>query len=118
MAQNELGTDTALRRGTILTTFGRVGAASCCALPILLASLGIGTAWLGGIAVITGPHRTPLIVISVVMLGISAVFLWRMQIKAQHCGPDGNCSPSWMRILLLAVLFAGALLAAAGYFYV
>lgn len=122
MAQDQPGSDKALRRSTILTTLGVIaaafGAAACCALPILLASLGIGTAWLGGIAGFTGPHQALLMAASTILLAISAVFLWRMQSRAQQCGPDGNCAPPWVRIMLLIGLFIGALLLAAGYFYV
>src|SRR3546814_13289853 len=39
------------------------GVAACCALPILLASAGIGAAWLSGVAVVSAPYRTPLLVI-------------------------------------------------------
>src|SRR5713226_6129593 len=33
------------------------GAASCCGLPVLLGSLGLGSAWLVAVAWIAAPHR-------------------------------------------------------------
>ena len=44
------------------------GVAACCALPILLASAGIGAAWLSGVAVVSAPYRTPLLVIGALCL--------------------------------------------------
>jgi len=43
-----------LALGGIATAFG---AASCCALPLLLGSLGLGGAWLIAVAWIADPHR-------------------------------------------------------------
>src|SRR3546814_9248079 len=34
------------------------GLAACCALPFLLASVGLGAAWLAGVAVVAAPYRT------------------------------------------------------------
>jgi hypothetical protein len=34
------------------------GLASCCGLPFLLASMGLGTAWLTGFALLAAPHRS------------------------------------------------------------
>ena len=33
------------------------GAASCCAIPMVLGSLGLTGAWLGGLALLVGPYR-------------------------------------------------------------
>jgi mercuric ion transport protein len=44
------------------------GAASCCALPMLLGSLGIASAWLGGLALFAGPYRPMLLAAAVVSL--------------------------------------------------
>ena len=53
--------DNARLNGAALLTLSGIGAAfgvaACCALPIMLATAGIGTAWLAGIASVTAPHR-------------------------------------------------------------
>ena len=49
----------------LLTLGGIVAAfavASCCGLPLTLATLGLGTAWLGGSALLAAPHRLGLLV--------------------------------------------------------
>jgi mercuric ion transport protein len=49
------------KSGAALLTFGGLaaafGLASCCALPLLLTTLGLGTAWLSGIALIASYRR-------------------------------------------------------------
>jgi mercuric ion transport protein len=95
-----------------------LGVASCCALPILLASAGIGAAWLGGIAVIAAPYRTPLLLIAAVSLLAGAALLLRQQRLAARCGPGGVCTPRWMRMMTLIGLLLGAALLWAGYRYV
>lgn len=94
------------------------GVASCCALPILLASAGIGAAWLGGIAVFAAPYRTPLLLIGAACLIAGAVLLVRQQWTAARCGPGGVCTPRYMRMLTLIGLLLGAALLWAGYRYV
>src|SRR3546814_13853820 len=39
------------------------GLAACCALPFLLASVGLGAAWRAGVAVVAAPYRPPLLTI-------------------------------------------------------
>lgn len=94
------------------------GVASCCALPFLLASAGIGTMWLGGIAMVAMPYRTPLLLIGAACLLLGAFLLFRQQRAARRCGPGGACTPRSMRILTLAGLLLGAALLWAGYHYV
>lgn len=102
-------------------TLGGIAAAfavaSCCALPILLTSLGLGVAWLGGIGVAAAPYRIPLIVVATSCLLVGAVMLVRQQIAASKCGPNGVCSPRAMRITALLGLVIGALLLWLGYRY-
>lgn len=94
------------------------GVASCCALPILLASAGIGAAWLGGIAVAAAPYRAPLLLIGAACLIAGAVLLVRQQWTAVRCGPGGVCTPRWIRTMTLAGLLLGAALLWEGYLYV
>ncbi len=107
--------------GAALLTFGGVaaafGLASCCALPMLLASLGLGTAWLSGVAVLAAPIRTLLLGVGAVCLLGGAVLLWRQQRAAAKCGPGGVCIPPAARALTLVALLLGAGLLWAGYAY-
>jgi len=94
------------------------GVAACCALPILFASAGIGAAWLGGVAIVAAPYRTPLLLIGALCLLAGAALLLRQQVTAARCGPGGICTPRWMRVLTLIGLLLGAALLSAGYRYV
>ena len=91
------------------------GVAACCALPFLFASVGIGAAWLGGVAIVAAPYRTPLLVIGALCLIVGAMLLTRQQLIAARCGPGGLCTPRWMRILTFFGLLLGAALLWAGY---
>ena len=106
---------------TTLLTFAGLGAAfglaACCALPLLLISLGLGTAWLGGIASIAAPNRALLMVVAALSLGGGAVLLWRQQRHAATCGPNGVCTPPAVRVLTLVGLIIGVVLLIAGYLY-
>lgn len=114
--------DRTLVRGAALATVsGAVAAfavASCCALPVILATAGIGTAWLGAIAALSAPHRNTLFLVSLVALLASALLLWRIQRRAQGCPQSGGCAPQWVRLSLLGGLLAGAALLWAGYAHV
>ena len=72
-------------RGTgpvLLTLAGLVaafGIASCCGLPFMLATLGLGTAWLGSFALLAAPHRVFLRATAAVCLAGGAGLLWRQR---------------------------------------
>ena len=106
---------------TALFTLAGLGAAfglaACCALPMLLISLGLGTAWLGGIATVAVPNRNLLLGFAVIALSGGAVLLWRQQRHAANCGPDGVCTPPAVRVLTLVGLIVGVALLIAGYLY-
>ncbi|MBS3928289.1 MAG: mercuric reductase [Sphingomonadales bacterium] len=110
------------RRSALVLIVGGVasafGVAACCALPILLATAGIGTAWLTGIAMVSLPYRNTLMIVSLVSLLVSAGLLWRIQRGAGRCGPGAVRTPKWLRLSLLAGLLIGAGLLVAGYMYV
>lgn len=120
--QIEGASDRNQRRSAILLTVSGMASAfsvaACCALPILLATTGIGTAWLTGIATISAPHRSALMIVSLISLLASVALLWRIQQNARRCGDTSVCTPVWLRFgILLGVLFGAALLVA-GYSYV
>jgi mercuric ion transport protein len=109
-------------RGASLLTLAGIaaafGAASCCALPILLTTAGLSAAWLGGVAAIAGPYRTILLWAALLSLIGGAILLFRRQCAAMTCGPNGACTPRWVRALLLVGLVCGAVLLWLGYVYV
>ena len=94
------------------------GVAACCALPLLLISLGLGTAWLGSVASFAEPNRNLLLMFAALTLSAGAFVLWRQQRHAASCGPDGVCTPPAVRVLTLAGLIVGVVLLIAGYLYV
>lgn len=93
------------------------GLASCCALPMAFATLGVGAAWFGNIATLAAPHRTVLMIVAVASLLGGAVVLWREQHRAATCGPNGVCTPPAVRLMTLIGLVIGVGLLWAGYTY-
>lgn len=91
------------------------GAAACCGLPALLASLGIGSAWLASIAYIAAPHEAWLLPAAAIILAISAVFLLRQQLASNRCAPGVACTPVWVRAANFAAIIIGAALVWIGY---
>lgn len=108
-------------RGAALLTFAGLaaafGVASCCALPLLLASLGLGVVGLGGVAALVAPHRTVLLGVAAVLLIGGAILLWRQQRHAAACAPGATCTPPAIRATILVGLLIGAGLLWAGYTY-
>ena len=108
--------------GGSLLTFGGMAAAfsvaSCCALPLLLTSFGLGTAWLTGLAMAAVPYRNVLLAASAIALLGGAVLLWRQHRAAATCAPGGKCTPPIVRVLNLLGLLIGVSLLWAGYRYV
>lgn len=102
-----------LAAGGLVAAFG---AASCCALPLLFGSIGLGTAWLVAVAWIAAPHRPALLVAAVVCLvGAGGLFVWRRRIAAWT--PGIACGRPATTALLMCVLSLGAVLAVLGYLY-
>ncbi len=93
------------------------GVASCCALPLLLATIGAGTVWLGGVAVMAAPHRGMLLVVGALCLLGGAILLWRQQRAVAACGAKCGHTSSAVRALTLVGLLVGAALLWAGYTY-
>jgi mercuric ion transport protein len=72
----------ALRAAPSLLTLGGIaaafGMASCCAVPLLLYSLGFGTAWLGGIGLFAAVHNTLFLAIALIgLVGGAATLIWQ-----------------------------------------
>ncbi len=106
--------------GATLLTLGGVvaafGVASCCGLPFLLATLGVSSAWLGGIALVAAPHRPLLLWVGALCLAAVALLLWRRQ-SAAVCVPGVACSRPAVRSLTAAGLVVGMALLTIGYLY-
>jgi mercuric ion transport protein len=102
-----------LTLGGLATAFG---VASCCGLPLLLATLGLGTAWLGGVASLAAPHRPFLLASATVCLAGAAVLLWRQQ-RRVACTPDAVCARPAVHRLTLVGLLLGLVLLYLGYTY-
>ena len=73
----------ALASGGLAAAFG---AASCCALPALLGSFGLGSAWLGSLAVAAGPHRAVLLAVAVSFFVCGTMVIWRRRRVARMEG--------------------------------
>jgi mercuric ion transport protein len=92
------------------------GAASCCALPLLLGSLGLGSGWLVVVAWVAAPHRLALLLAAVIcLIGAGGVFVWRRRVAA--CTPGMSCGRPATTTLLVCVISLGAVLAVLGYLY-
>jgi mercuric ion transport protein len=112
--------ETAKETGAVLLAFGGLaaafGAASCCALPVLFGSLGLGSAWLFGIAIIAAPHRLALLTAAAVSLvGAGLLMIWRR--RAIGCAPGAVCARRAVTPLVVVVLSLGAALAVAGFLF-
>jgi mercuric ion transport protein len=104
--------------GALAFTLGGFGAAfavaACCALPMLLAGVGLGSAWLFGIARFAAPHRLAFLVMAAVLLVTGTVALGRQMSDA--------CATAWcrhpaVRSLLVVGLIGGMALLVLGYRY-
>lgn len=106
--------------GALLLAFGGLtaafGVASCCALPVLLGSFGLGSAWLVTVAWIASPHRVALLATAAVcLLGAGGIFFWRRRIPA--CTTGMSCGRPAATALLICMISLGAVLAVFGYLY-
>lgn len=106
--------------GAVLLTLSGLaaafGVASCCALPFLLATIGLGTAWLGGSATLAAPHIGVLRAAAAICLMGGGSLLW-WQRKVIACAAGGICTHPTIRGLTLVGLLAGVALLYLGYAY-
>ena len=105
--------------GAVLFTAGGLAAAfavaSCCGLPFILTTVGVGTAWLYGVAVLAAPHRAALLAGAAICLVAGAVLLWRQRQLSASCAPGGVCTQPAVRALTTIGLLAGFVLLYLGY---
>jgi mercuric ion transport protein len=97
--------------GGLATAFG---AAACCALPVLLGSIGLSSAWLAGFALLAAPYQPVLLAIAAVGLstaGILAVRAHRM--RTATCPSGAACrSGRLLGLFTVSAMVLGAVLLA------
>lgn len=97
--------------------FAAFGAAACCALPLALASVGVGSAWLGSVSPVVAPHRSPLLILASVLLFAATLrLLWQFH-TARTCPTDGSCGSPTYRVLTAVGIAIGAVLLIGAFFY-
>lgn len=89
------------------------GAASCCALPMLLGAIGIGGAGLGGVALLAAPYQRWLLLAAAGCVLVGGGLLWRS--RAAACPPGTACARPSLRLLTTLTLTLAAILALLGY---
>lgn len=90
---------------------GAIGASSCCILPLVLFSLGVGGAWLGNLTALA-PYQPLFIAITLGFLGYGFYAVYWKPKKA--CADGAACArPLPNRIVISALWVATALVAAA-----
>jgi len=104
-----------------LLTFGGLaaafGAASCCGVPFMLATLGLGSTWLTGVALLAAPYRGALLALGAAGLACGAYLFWR-QSRAAACVPGSICARAAFRLPIVGGLLVGIALLYLGYAYV
>jgi mercuric ion transport protein len=105
---------TLLVAGGLVSAFG---AASCCALPVLLGSFGLAGAWLGSLALLAGPHRPALLAAAVICLVVGGGVLLRRRRAVTTCAPDAVCSRRVPSALITGALSLGAVLTVLGFVF-
>lgn len=90
---------------------GAIAASSCCILPLVLFSLGVGGAWIGNLTALA-PYQPIFVVITLGFLGYGYWLVYRKP-KAE-CAEAAACArPLPNRIVKLSLWLATALVAAA-----
>ena len=105
---------------TLLVAGGLVaafGAASCCALPVLLGSLGLASAWFGDLALLAGPHRPALLAAAVICLVAGGGVLLQRRRAATTCAPGAVCGRPMPSALIAGALSLGAILTVLGFVF-
>jgi mercuric ion transport protein len=106
-------------RSVLLTVTGlaaALGVASCCGWLLLLATAGLGTAWLTSFALLAAPHRAVLLIVGTACLAGGALLLLQQR-RLTACTPGTFCSRPAVRGLTLIGLLVGLVLLYLGYAY-
>ena len=106
--------------GAIFTLGGlgaAFGAASCCGLPFALASAGLGSAWLSGIALFAAPHRQVLLLVAAAGLAAGAMLLLLRRRRVAACAVRERPNRPSIRAAGLVALLLGLVLLTLGVLY-
>ena len=91
---------------------GAVAAWSCCIVPLILFSVGVGGVWIGNLTALA-PYQPIFIGIAVVSLGTGFYLVYRKP-KAADCAPETFCAnPRSDRLTKSALWFSSVLVALA-----
>jgi len=92
---------------------GALAASSCCVVPLVLLSLGVGGAWIGNLTALA-PYKPLFVAVTVALLGYGFLLVHRQARRA--CAADAACARPlpdnivklglWVATLLVAVAFA------------
>jgi mercuric ion transport protein len=93
------------------------GAASCCALPMLLGSLGLASAWLGGLALLAGPYRPVFLTTAVIGLIGGGLLFWRGRSAVIRAPGAGASRRPMTTAFLTGALSLGAVLTVLGFVF-
>jgi mercuric ion transport protein len=120
LAQSDQAEASPTRRKGLLASgsvIGAILASSCCILPLVLFSLGIGGAWMSNLTALE-PYQPYFLAVTLVMLGAGFYSVYRKPRNA--CSADGTCStdgycgtPLADRLIKIALWGATALVALA-----
>ena len=87
------------------------GMASCCALPVALSLIGVGTAALVGIGTLAASYQQALFYGAVISLGAASILMWRQR-RMRACTPGAACAhPALDLATMVVVVTALGLLA-------
>jgi mercuric ion transport protein len=89
---------------------GALGVASCCALPLAFAALGLGGAWLSGLSVLA-PYQPILLAATLALLGAGSLIVYR---RPAACAPGAGCAGSGSARPAKITLWTAAALALVG----
>ena len=93
------------------------GAASCCALPLLLGSLGLGSTWLVAVAWIAAPHRVALLGFATsCLVAAGGLLLWGRR-RAAAYPPGTSCGRPALTAFASGVLSLAGVLIVLGFVY-
>jgi mercuric ion transport protein len=98
----------------VVSSLGAIASKACCVLPLVLAGAGAAA---GSVAVVQAlvPLQTPLLALSVLLIGAGWISYWRPVVAAKP-DPNCDCAPKlvrWSRRDMIVLSIATLLLATA-----
>ncbi len=113
---NDQAANRNLRRPGLIAAggiLGAIAASSCCIVPLILFSFGMGGAWLGNLSALT-PYQPYFIAFTIAALGYGFYLVYR---RPKACTPEAACSrPLPNRMVKTTLWVATVVVIAAGAF--